>query len=227
MTQHGMIGYVPYRDMNTTYKDQPFHTSHFVYNKENDYYICPQGKQLNYYHTSVSKKRKQTFRQYRTNELHTCKFCPYRDQCAPKNAARRIIRRESRQHLKEEMKQRLNSQVGKQMYQKRLHLIESFFGHIKYNLGYTHFLLRGLKKVKAEFTLICLTYNLRKLIAVLIYFLMVFSHNVRILNEKIKSNCYLQYVNELFENTLNIIDISLYIGNLTKVNSIRVLGQPA
>jgi hypothetical protein len=68
------------------------------------------------------------------------------------------------------MKQRLNSAEGQNIYQKRLHPIEALFGHVKYNLGYTHFLLRGLKKVKAEFTLICLTHNLRKMIGHLISF---------------------------------------------------------
>ncbi len=49
------------------------------------------------------------------------------------------------------------------MYHRRMHPIEAIFGHLKYNLGYTQFLLRGLEKVKGEFTLMCLTYNLRKL----------------------------------------------------------------
>jgi hypothetical protein len=171
MSQNNIIGYVPYQYMNTTFEDQPFHVIHFQYNKELDFYICPAGKKLCYYHTSQDKKRNQCYRHYRAKELQTCKLCPFRDQCVPKKAARRSIKRETRQHLRDEMKQRLNSTLGKQVYKKRLHPVESFFGHIKYNLGYTHFLLRGLQKVKAEFTLICLTYNLRKLITNLILFL--------------------------------------------------------
>ncbi len=173
MNQNNIIGYVPYRDMNTPFKDQPFHAVHFVYDEKNDFYTCPEGKQLCYYHTSEDKKRKQFFHHYRTDLLQTCKQCPFRDQCAPKKAVRRVMKRETRQHLRDEMKQRLNSDPGKQMYRKRLHPIESFFGHIKHNLGYTHFMLRGLQKVQAEFTLICLTYNLRKLITKLIHFLMI------------------------------------------------------
>ena len=56
------------------------------------------------------------------------------------------------------------SEEGKKIYLRRLHPIEAIFGHFKYNLGYTRFLLRGLEKVKAEFSLMCLTYNLGKLI---------------------------------------------------------------
>ena len=172
MVQNNMVGYVPYRDMNTTYEDQPFHAAHFNYDDENDFYICPAAKQLNYYRTSEDKKRKQCFRHYRTDAIQTCKQCPFINQCVPKKAARRIIKRETRQHFRDQMKQRLNSDPGRQMYRNRLHPIESFFGQIKHNLGYTRFLLRGLQKVKAEFTLICLTYNLRKLIAKLICLLL-------------------------------------------------------
>ena len=92
-----------------------------------------------------------------------CKQCPYKDGCCPKREPRRTIKREVRQGLRDEMKKRLNSEEGKKMYRRRMHPIEAIFGHLKYNLGYTQFLLRGLEKVRGEFTLMCLAYNLRKL----------------------------------------------------------------
>ena len=55
MVQNKIVGYVPYRDMNATFKDQPFHSSHFAYDDENDFYICPQGKQLNYYSPTTKR----------------------------------------------------------------------------------------------------------------------------------------------------------------------------
>jgi len=41
--------------------------------------------------------------------------------------------------------------------------IEPVFGHLKFNLGYRHFLLRSQKKVKGEFGLMCAAYNLMKI----------------------------------------------------------------
>jgi len=41
--------------------------------------------------------------------------------------------------------------------------VESVFGHLKQNLGIRRFLLRGLEKVKIEFGLAAMAYNLRKL----------------------------------------------------------------
>ena len=68
------------------------------------------------------------------------------------------------------MRQRLDTEQGKAIYKKRLHPVEAIFGHLKFNLGYTYFLLRGLKKVKAEFKLMCMTYNLRKLATFFTFF---------------------------------------------------------
>lgn len=61
------------------------------------------------------------------------------------------------------MRERLQSEQGREMYKKRLHPVESIFAHLKFNLGYTHFLLRGLANVHAEFLLMCIGYNLMKL----------------------------------------------------------------
>ena len=38
-----------------------------------------------------------------------------------------------------------------------------YLGHLKYNLGYRHFFLRSLKKVKGEFRLMCIGWNLKKM----------------------------------------------------------------
>jgi len=170
MEKQGIEGYVPYRDMNTIYNDKPYHQSRFTYNASTDTYTCPAGQSLLYYADYENKKRKHSYKKYRTD---ACKQCPFKSECLAKGTARRVIQRENREYLKAQMKQRLNSTEGKEIYQKRLHPIEAAFGHVKYNLGYQQFLLRGLEKVKAEFTLMCLVHNLRKIVAKLICFLYV------------------------------------------------------
>ncbi len=160
MHNNKICGYVPYRDMNATFEDKPYHRVHFHYDVARDVYICPAKQTLEFKGIKKDKKANLQYRQYRTD---ACKNCPFKSECCPKKAARRTILREVRQALRDEMKQRLNSEQGKEIYLRRLHPIEAIFGHLKYNLGYTRFLLRGLEKVKAEFTLMCLAYNLRKL----------------------------------------------------------------
>ncbi len=160
MHDNKICGYVPYRDMNATFEDKPYHRVHFDYNAKEDVYICPAKQTLEFKGIKKDKQANKQYRQYRTD---ACKGCPFKSKCCPKREARRTILREVRQDLRDEMKQRLNSEEGKKVYLRRLHPIEAIFGHLKYNLGYTRFLLRGLEKVKAEFTLMCLAYNLRKL----------------------------------------------------------------
>ena len=41
--------------------------------------------------------------------------------------------------------------------------MELVFGNIKEAMGFRRFLLRGLEKVRGEWALVCMAYNLRKL----------------------------------------------------------------
>jgi hypothetical protein len=75
----------------------------------------------------------------------------------------RQIHVENRMTLRESIRQLLNSSSGKQLYKLRQQIIEPIFGNIKHNLGYTMMHLRSLKKVNAEWQLICLTHNLKQI----------------------------------------------------------------
>ena len=160
MNENQICGYVPYKDMDSTFKDKPFHMHHFNYDKELDIYVCPAQKVMEYTETKFEKSTNKTFRRYKTD---ACKMCLLKNECLRKSATKRTIEREVRQDLKDKMKTRLKSKEGKKMYNRRMHPVEAIFGHLKYNLNYNYFLLRGINKTKAEFTIMCIAYNLRKL----------------------------------------------------------------
>jgi hypothetical protein len=61
------------------------------------------------------------------------------------------------------MREKLRSEEGKARYAKRNHTVETAFGIIKEVMGFRGFMLRGLEKVKGEWTLVCLSYNLKRL----------------------------------------------------------------
>jgi transposase len=65
--------------------------------------------------------------------------------------------------VKEQMQHKLKTEKGKAAYGLRKSTAEPVFGQIKGARGFRQFLLRGLKKVQAEWKLICLTHNLLKL----------------------------------------------------------------
>jgi len=63
----------------------------------------------------------------------------------------------------EHMAHRLQTQAGRGLYALRKQTIEPVFGIIKEAMGFRRFSLRGLAKVNLEWTLISLSYNLKRL----------------------------------------------------------------
>ena len=61
------------------------------------------------------------------------------------------------------MQQKLQTEDAKETYRKRKSTVEPVFGIIKSVLGFTRFSLRGIDKVKNEWTLITLAYNCKRL----------------------------------------------------------------
>ena len=65
--------------------------------------------------------------------------------------------------MREVMKHRLATREGQQKYKLRQQTVEPVFGIIKSALGFRRFMLRGVEKVKLEWTLVCAAYNLKRL----------------------------------------------------------------
>ena len=63
----------------------------------------------------------------------------------------------------EVMQHRLSTKAGRALYALRKQTIEPVFGIIKAAMGFRRFILRGLEKVRTEWTLVTLAYNLKRL----------------------------------------------------------------
>ena len=61
------------------------------------------------------------------------------------------------------MRDKLRTPEGKEIYSRRNHTVETAFGIIKEVMGFRGFLLRGIEKVTGEWTLVCLSYNMKRL----------------------------------------------------------------
>lgn len=61
------------------------------------------------------------------------------------------------------MRRRLQTILGRRVYAKRKQSVEPALGQIKQVRGFRQFLLRGLRNVRAEWNLICLTHNILKM----------------------------------------------------------------
>lgn len=63
----------------------------------------------------------------------------------------------------DQMRRKLRTKRGRMVYAKRKEIVEPVFGQIKQGRGFRQFLLRGVKKVKGEWLLVCATHNILKL----------------------------------------------------------------
>ena len=63
----------------------------------------------------------------------------------------------------DEMKEFLETDKGKALYARRKSTVEPMFGVIKHVLGFRQFLIRGIKAVSGEWSLVCIGYNLKKM----------------------------------------------------------------
>ena len=63
----------------------------------------------------------------------------------------------------DEMKEFLETDKGKALYARRKSTVEPMFGVIKHVLGFRQFLMRGIKAVSGEWSLVCIGYNLKKM----------------------------------------------------------------
>lgn len=61
------------------------------------------------------------------------------------------------------MHEKLATEKGRAMYRRRKAIVEPPFGWVKRVLGFRAFSLRGLRKVKGEWSLVCLAVNLRRM----------------------------------------------------------------
>lgn len=125
----------------------------FKYNAETDSYICPEGKVLR---LSSSTEEKSTYK------CKECLKCPVKSECV-KKAKYKELYRGKHENLVEKNREKLISDEGRKEYQKRMHTVEPVFGNIKFNLGFKQFLVRGVAKVKGEFSLMCIAHNIKKI----------------------------------------------------------------
>lgn len=159
LNKKNKIIYIPDQQMNAEADKQqnPYHRNHFIYDEQNDCFICPENKELPFYSNIVHRKNKQQSKVYKCKE---CPACDKQQLCV--KGKYREIHIENREHLRQQIRERLNSEAGKQTYLMRMR-IESVFGNIKHNLNYIHLYMKGIKKTTAEWQLICIGHNLKKI----------------------------------------------------------------
>lgn len=154
--ERGLTPHIPKADTSANTKLGLYGKNRFAYDGEKDVYRCPAGSELTYRFSTDELGRELKY--YRAKG---CKECALKSRCT-RNKANRTITREANEHLMEAMAARMRQQPEK--FKLRKTLAEHPFGTIKRWFGYTHFLLKGLVKVRTEWSLTTLAYNLKRVL---------------------------------------------------------------
>jgi transposase len=128
----------------------------FVYDPAQDLYRCPAGERLTYRTTTVELGR--PIKNYRTS---ACGRCAFRPRCT-RNRDGRKITRWVHEDLLENMAAHLRR--APEVFAQRKALSEHPYGTMKRAMDQGYFLLKGLRKVRGEFSLTVLAYNLKRVL---------------------------------------------------------------
>ena len=128
----------------------------FKYDRDLDAYHCPAGETLTYRTTTVELGR--TIKNYRST---ACKRCSLKPQCT-RNRDGRKLTRWIHENLLDDMDHRLHNRPD--LFGQRKVLSEHPYGTMKRSMDQGHFLLKGLTKVRGEFSLTVLAYNIKRVI---------------------------------------------------------------
>ena len=135
----------------------------FTYEPETDTYRCPDGRAL---HKSGEPRLKggSLVQRYACSEAH-CRECPLKGRCITAKSDRREIHRNGHEAVLERHRKRMEANPGHS--RKRSALVEHPFGTLKCRAGWNHFLVRGLTKVRGEWSLMALAYNFTRVLNIL------------------------------------------------------------
>jgi len=153
--EFGITPYIQKADTSANTARGLYAKKDFRYDPEKDIYVCPSGVELTHRFNTYEQGR--ALRYYRTS---ACAKCPLKEKCTRNK--NRTITREEDEGLMDAMAARVAAHPEKMKSRKAL--VEHPFGTIKRALGYTYFLVKGLDMVRAEWSLITLSYNLKRVL---------------------------------------------------------------
>ena len=160
----GIIPYIKKPNKSFVAKKQGrFTRDDFVFEAENNRYKCPKGQYLSCVGTEIN--RGKTAIRYKSS-TSTCRNCSLKAKCLPAKTLYRQIHRWEHEEIIENHDKRM-AEYGDTAMKKRGAIVEHPFGTLKLWCGWTHFLVRGRKKVSGEWSLLMFCYNFKRVLNIL------------------------------------------------------------
>ena len=146
------------------FKNNPYRIENLIYNSEEDYFICPNGKKLLYAYDS-KRKSKNGYEEVKSNYIcESCEGCPHREKCYKgKYDNRKISFSKTMARQKAEATERITTDEGNILRTNRSIQVEGAFGVIKQDRDFRRFFVRGKEKAETQFFVLAFAFNLNKL----------------------------------------------------------------
>jgi IS5 family transposase len=154
----GLTPHVPRPQRGPAVKNGFFRKDEFRYDAEQNAYICPAGQAL----TPIREGKLRALKKVDYGNAKACRACALRPRCT--KDVRAVSRLENEDAL-DRMAERLKARP--EILERRREIVEHPFGSIKQWMNQGAFLMRRLEKVRAEFSLTALVYNLRRALNIL------------------------------------------------------------
>jgi transposase len=167
MEQMGIEAYVKYnwfhKEQHRPFREDAFRQENLFYNAKDDYFVCPMGQHMVHtgrYHAANRNGYRSTIDKY---TAANCEGCPLRCRCFKAKGNRTIHVNHRLNRYKRRARELLLSEEGLMHRSRRPIEPEAAFGQIKFNKQYRRFRHRGLDKVKMDFALLAMSFNIQKL----------------------------------------------------------------
>ena len=146
-------------------KGSTFSDADFVFDESKQAYLCPQGKVLK--RSARSQLNRYRVYDFYRARLEDCAHCQVRSRCLSKpNTSRRYLSIEVESLLPsliEKMKAKIDAPQGRQIYARRLAIVEPVFANIRVQKRLDRFTLRTKVKVDIQWKLFALVHNIGKI----------------------------------------------------------------
>ena len=133
------------------------------YDRKKNVYVCPAGKEMRYKKSYEDKK-------YGIRHVYwgkeKCQKCKFSKSCLGEKAKIKYKRFSVCGDItsRNKIEERMESEKAKELMKLRAQSVEPTYGDIKENSNFRSFLLRGLEKVRLEFSIISTAHNIKLII---------------------------------------------------------------
>jgi len=146
-----------------SFKNNAFIAGNLYYNKEKDYFVCPMGQHMKKVGNSTRKSENGYVSNTTIYETKNCNGCSLKCLCHKAKGTRRIEVNHKLNQYRKNARELLTSEEGLYHRKRRPIEPESVFGQTKANKQYNRFRHFGLDKVKMDFGIFAVAFNIGKL----------------------------------------------------------------